>query len=326
MFTFARARQRAVVAVLAALSGCGTGANNHSGAATCAATVDDRPVVLATGAQGAQAIAVDATNVYWGRTPDTSSQGPSPAEGAVLQCAKCGCDHPTVLASNEPNIGGLAVDATSVYWTNGDVMKVPIGGGEAIALVVAQTAGPIAVDATSVYWADVRGLMKAAITGGSPTMLVSMVGVGFVALDAANVYFTAGSAIFKVPLDGGAPPTSLAMASNTVGFAVDATNVYWLEFGAALKKVPIGGGAATTLAIGLTNPGFYALALDSTSVYFTGDMAVNAIPIGGGAPMTLFASDSSAAPFGVAVDATSVYWTNFLTGAGPVVMKLALNK
>ncbi len=104
------------------------------------------------------------------------------------------------------------------------------------------------------------------------------------------------------------------------------SGVYWLEWGASLQSVPIGGGAATTLATGLTSAAVSGLALDSTNVYFTGDMGVKAVPIGNGTPVTLFASDSSAAPVGVAVDATSVYWTNLLTGAGPVVMKQALNK
>jgi hypothetical protein len=168
--------------------------------------------------------------------------------------------------------------------------------------------------------------MKVALTGGAPTMLVSTVGVGFIALDTTNVYFTAGSGIFKLPLDGDASATLLAMAGNTVGVAVDAKNVYWLEFGASLQSVPIGGGAATALATGLTSAAVSGLALGSTTLYFAGDKSVKAVPIGNGTPLTLFASDSSATPLGVAVDATSVYWTNFLTGAGPVVMKQALNK
>jgi hypothetical protein len=291
--------------------------------------------VLATEARGGEGIAVDATNVYWVKMP--SSPGPLPPDGEVLECAKCGCDHPTILAPNEPTSGGIAVDATSVYWTNGDVMKVPIGGGAPVVLAVAQTTGPIAVDATSVYWGDGRGLMKVAITGGSPTTLVSNNGVRFVALDAANVYFADGQSVFKVPLDGGAPPTLLAMASDVSALAADATNVYWLEFLAgSLKRVAIRGGAATTLATGLRiplrrsagEPVPFGLALDATTVYWTSENAVNAVSIGGGTPETLSTSDSSATPVGVAVDATNVYWTNFLAGplAGPVVMKLALEK
>ncbi len=318
------------VAVGALLTGCsGTVGSTASapGAAPCGTSNAAGPVVLATGEQGAQALAVDAKNVYWIKTADISAEPPGPPpDGQVLQCGKCGCQHPIVLASAEP-IGtgqaGIAVDATSVYWTNGDVMKVPIGGGPATTLAVAKTQGPLSVDATSVYWADSRGLMKVTIAGGPATTLVQRSGdVGALALGAANVYYVAGNGIFKVPLEGGAP-TLLAMADSPNTLAVDATNVYWTNFGdsgsnGTVMKIAMAGGPPTTLASGIRSP--FGLAVDAIRVYWTGDNAVMAVPIAGGAAATLVPQDAAQGPFGIAVDTTSVYWTNGLQG--PVVMKL----
>jgi DNA-binding beta-propeller fold protein YncE len=55
----------------------------------------------------------------------------------------------------------VAVDGTSVYWTNvaygglGQVVKVPLSGGSPTTLVSDQSSPwGIAVDATSVYWTN----------------------------------------------------------------------------------------------------------------------------------------------------------------------------
>ena len=59
-------------------------------------------------------------------------------------------------------VGSVAVDATSVYWTNagtmgsdGAVLKVPIGGGPPVTLASGQYVPQgIALDGANVYWTD----------------------------------------------------------------------------------------------------------------------------------------------------------------------------
>jgi hypothetical protein len=100
---------------------------------------------------------VDTTSVYY------CTYGADGEIGTVMK-VPVGGGARTTLASGHPIY--IAVDATSVYWTdsdtssgtsgsNGTVMKVPVGGGPPTVLASGQD-GPdrIAVDATSVYWTD----------------------------------------------------------------------------------------------------------------------------------------------------------------------------
>jgi hypothetical protein len=74
-------------------------------------------LAFATGQAGPQALAVDASNVYWA---DYSS-------GALVKQALSG-GAPTTLATGQTSPDGIVVDATSVYWgtyaSSGTIMKL----------------------------------------------------------------------------------------------------------------------------------------------------------------------------------------------------------
>src|SRR4029077_4212224 len=82
--------------------------------------------VIATGNLPAQAIAVDASNVYW--TTGAADATPHPT---VLQCSKIGCAAPTVLESGTETRQWIAVDTTAVDWITSEgtaVARCAIGG------------------------------------------------------------------------------------------------------------------------------------------------------------------------------------------------------
>ncbi len=102
------------------------------------------------GYAGAFTFAVDATALYW-------AEGYASAVNVVRM--PLGGGAPVTLAP-APYARNIAVDGTSVYWTDdydGLVVKVPVAGGAPTTLYQGDLPEAIVVDATSVYWTSPSG-------------------------------------------------------------------------------------------------------------------------------------------------------------------------
>ncbi len=157
-------------------------------------------------------LVTDGSDIYWtiatvtgsvvrAKVEVMSDAPPVDADVVVLPTLTFGS--PQTLAEDQNMPGLVALDATSVYWTDvgaGTVMKVAKSGGTSVTLASGQQKPyGIAVAEGEVYWTN-------AVTGG---------------------------AVMKVATSGGAPTTLAAAQDTPYGLAVAGTTVFWTTYSAS---------------------------------------------------------------------------------------------
>jgi hypothetical protein len=263
-------------------------------------------------------------------------------EGSVARVLKSGGGIPVTLVGGVSQPNSIAVDDTSIYWSNyGDdtVMRaLKVGGPTAVLGTGQPVVGNVRVLGGYVLWKTCVGFCSIMRISSSavdtPKIVLWSDTINGFALGASSCTWLDGgeNAVVRSALVGDPPtvagsPAVIASAQEPPrAVAVDAFNAYWVTEGAfyqgSIMQAPLDGSSAPITLVPQLPPSNlprYFIAADDTFVYWTdrgsgaqSDGRVARVPIGGGDIEVL--ADAQAGPLGIAVDDSAVYWTNMDDG------------
>jgi hypothetical protein len=228
----------------------------------------------------------------------------------------------TSVVANGQYAYSIAVDDGQIYFgsTNG-VWRVADTGGTPSLLNGSSEVNAIAIDSAHVYWIGIS-LMSAPLGGGDPTIVAAGVFATELLVDGLNVYGVDGT-LWAVSVSGGAKRSIIDGPSAGVeAIALFGDSVYVASFSGiaagtgvayqgSILRVPKAGGAAPVVLVS-NQPHPYAIAVDSTGVYWAnaGYLGV----AGGLMHSALDGNNATTLPSSINVgsvvlDETNVYWT-----------------
>lgn len=201
----------------------------------------------------------------------------------------------TVLATGQPEVNGMTVDANDVYWGvqgnvvfagMGSLLKAPKDGSGSAQTIASSLGDPsgVAVDSTgNIFWTDGTqpngiSLFEIPAGGGAQKSLAAGFQAGSVQIDTTSAYWIQGAdpstnhpaAIMSVPLSGGTPTAVYSDSmqfADIVAYVLDQGTIY-LGDHSDILKVPKAGGAATKLATCPTGGFVPGIATDAANVYY----------------------------------------------------------